>query len=85
MNMRKTVVALVAMLLSISAFARDYGYDKEIRYRSEDDAYVDKMCRLDACPRACAGVSVRPGKDRERTFLFCELIFAKNEAPGCLK
>lgn len=47
MNMRKTVVALVAMLLSISAFARDYGYDKEIRYRSEDDAYVDKMCRLD--------------------------------------
>lgn len=45
--MKKLILIAAALLLSIIASARDYEYDKEIRYRSGNDPYIDKMCRLD--------------------------------------
>lgn len=45
--MKKLILIAAALLLSVVASARDYEYDKEIRYRSGNDPYVDKMCRLD--------------------------------------
>lgn len=38
---------LAAAFVSISAFAGDYRYDKEILYKGRADTYTDKMCRLD--------------------------------------
>lgn len=45
--MRKTILALVAVLVSLPAFSRDYVYDKDISYMNASDGYLDKMCRLD--------------------------------------
>lgn len=45
--MKRLILIAAALLLSVVASARDYEYDKEIRYRSGNDPYVDKMCRLD--------------------------------------
>lgn len=45
--MKKLILIAAALLLSVVASARDYEYDKEIRYRSGNDPYIDKMCRLD--------------------------------------
>lgn len=43
--MKRLSLVIIAALLTICAFARDY--DKDIKYRPGNDPYVDKMCRLD--------------------------------------
>lgn len=45
--MKRIVFLLAAVLISLSAFARNYEYDKEILYKGKPDAYTEKMCRLD--------------------------------------
>ena len=45
--MKRLVLLLPALILTLSAFARDYKYEKEILYRGVPDAYTEKMCRLD--------------------------------------
>lgn len=45
--MKKILLMLAAVLLSLSAFAGNYRYDKEILYKGRPDAYTEKMCRLD--------------------------------------
>ena len=45
--MKRLILLLAAMAVTVSSFARDYKYDKEILYRGAPDAYTEKMCRLD--------------------------------------
>lgn len=45
--MRRIALLFAAVLISLSAFARNYEYDKEILYKGKPDAYTEKMCRLD--------------------------------------
>lgn len=45
--MKRIVLLFSAVLISLSAFARNYEYDKEILYKGKPDAYTEKMCRLD--------------------------------------
>lgn len=45
--MKKLILLFTALILTLSAFARDYSYEKEILYRGAPDAYTEKMCRLD--------------------------------------
>lgn len=45
--MKKVLFIVITLMISVSTVARDYKYDKDICYRTENDAYVDKMCRLD--------------------------------------
>ena len=45
--MKRIALLFAAVLISLSAFARNYEYDKEILYKGKPDAYTEKMCRLD--------------------------------------
>ena len=45
--MKRIALFFAAVLISLSAFARNYEYDKEILYKGKPDAYTEKMCRLD--------------------------------------
>ena len=45
--MKKILFVIAALLLSVAASSREYEYDKEIAYRVPEDAYMEKMCRLD--------------------------------------
>lgn len=45
--MKRLILFITASVIAVSAMAREYSYDKEIRYRNEADQYVEKMCRLD--------------------------------------
>lgn len=45
--MKRIALLFAAVLISLSAFARNYEYDKEILYKGKSDAYTEKMCRLD--------------------------------------
>ena len=45
--MKRLIIVLASLAMTISLFARDYKYDKEILYRGTPDAYTEKMCRLD--------------------------------------
>ena len=45
--MKRIALLFSAVLISLSAFARNYEYDKEILYKGKPDAYTEKMCRLD--------------------------------------
>ena len=54
--MKRFALSIAVVLLTVSAFARDY--EKDIRYRHENDPYVEKMCRLDVAYEK--GTSDRP-------------------------
>ena len=45
--MKRIALLFAAVLISLSTFARNYEYDKEILYKGKPDAYTEKMCRLD--------------------------------------
>jgi len=45
--MKRIALLFAAVLISLSAFASNYEYDKEILYKGKPDAYTEKMCRLD--------------------------------------
>jgi len=45
--MKRIALLFAAVLISLSAFARNYEYDKEILYKGKPDAYTEKMCRPD--------------------------------------
>ena len=45
--MKRIALFFAAVLISLSALARNYEYDKEILYKGKPDAYTEKMCRLD--------------------------------------
>ncbi len=45
--MKRIALLFAAVLISLSSFARNYEYDKEILYKGKPDAYTEKMCRLD--------------------------------------
>lgn len=45
--MKKLMLTALALIVAVSAFARNYSYDKEILYKGTPDAYTEKMCRLD--------------------------------------
>lgn len=45
--MKRSLLLLAALFVSLYTFARSYEYDKEILYKGKPDAYTEKMCRLD--------------------------------------
>lgn len=45
--MKKALLILAAVMLSVVAVARDYSYDKDILYKGRPDSYTEKMCRID--------------------------------------
>ena len=57
-HMKKTLILLVAAFVSVTAYAREYKYDREILYRCSPDAYTEKMCRLDVAYEE--GAEARP-------------------------
>lgn len=57
-HMKKTLILLIAAFVSMTAYAREYKYDREILYRGSPDAYTEKMCRLDVAYEE--GAEARP-------------------------
>ena len=45
--MKKIITLIAVITLSVSAFAREYSYEKGILYKGSSDAYTEKMCRID--------------------------------------
>lgn len=45
--MKRIVLITLALMMVLTASARNYKYDKEILYRGAPDAYTEKMCRID--------------------------------------
>ena len=57
--MKKIITLIAVITLSVSAFAREYSYEKGILYKGSSDAYTEKMCRIDVAYE-------EGGKDRGR-------------------
>ncbi len=45
--MRRVILLLSSLFFAFALQAREYSYDKDIRYRNDQDPYIEKMCRLD--------------------------------------
>lgn len=45
--MKRILLLAFAIVVTVTASARNYSYDKEILYRGTPDEYTAKMCRLD--------------------------------------
>lgn len=45
--MKRILLLAFALVVTVTASARNYSYDKEILYKGAPDSYTEKMCRLD--------------------------------------
>ena len=45
--MKKILILIAAITLSMASFAREYSYEKDILYKGAPDGYTEKMCRID--------------------------------------
>lgn len=45
--MKRILLLAFAIVVTVTASARNYSYDKEILYKGAPDSYTEKMCRLD--------------------------------------